>query len=287
MKSAKRLRRTAVIAAAALILPVFLSRPASANGKKLQVVEDKAVVRLDASEKSPAVETLERGAVLSLASAVKTKMSWFYVYFTSLQSGNTRAGYIHESCVRKLYPSLKVIQISSGDEIVNPAEINLEAPYRPVMDWGTTKDAIVRAEGKPHTNEAEQDAEIFGYRRDVAGKKCQLEYVFDENGLVAIRIRLLENYADKNNYIRDYDKIRGFLKAAAGSPRADRAIWQDHSYEHLNDCWGIALSQGHVEFSSEWVLRDTEVRLTLAGANNHVAFDAELSDVKTRKTASF
>ena len=287
MKNAKRLQRTAVIAALSLLLPAFLGRPASANGKKLQVTEDKAVVRLDASEKSPAVETLERGAVLSLASAVKAKTCWFYVYFTSLQSGNARAGYIHESCVRKLYPSLKVIQISSGDEIVNPAEIDLEAPYRPVTDWGTTKDAIVRAEGKPHGIEAEQGAEILGYRRNVAGKKCQLEYVFDESGLVATRIRLLENYADKNNYIRDYNKIREFLTAAAGSPRADRAIWQDHSYEHMNDCWGIALSQGHVEFSSEWVLRDTEVRLTLVGANNHVDFGAELSDVKTRKTASF
>lgn len=287
MNSAKRLRRTAAIAAFAVAVTAFLAPPASANTKKLQVVQEKAVVRLDPSEKSPAVETLERGAVLSLASVVKTKMSWLYVYFTSLQSGNTRAGYIHESSVRKLYPTLKVIRITTGDEIVNPTEIDLDAPYKPVMEWGAARDAILRAEGRPHSDEAEQGMEILGYRRDVAKKKCQVEYVLDETGLVATRIRLLENYADKNNYIRDYNKIRESLRAAAGSPRAERAIWQDHSYERLNDCWGIAVSQGHVEFSSEWIVRDTEVRLTLTGANNHVAFDAEISDVKTRKTASF
>jgi hypothetical protein len=287
MKSARKLPRTAVVAALALLLPAFLGRPSWADGKKLQVIQDKAVIRLDPTDRSPVVETLERGAVLSLASVVKTKISWFYVYFTSLQSGNTRAGYINEACVRKLYPSLRVIEITSGDEIVNPAEMNLDASYKPVMDWGATRDVIVRAEGRPQNDEAAQGSEILGYRRDVAGKKCLVEYVLDESGLLATRIRLLENYADKNNYIRDYNRIREFLTAAAGSPRADRAIWQDHSYEHMNDCWGIAVGKGHVEFFTEWILRDTEVRLTLAGANNHVDFGAEISDAKTRKTASF
>jgi len=280
-------RRFAELLAIALLIPAFLALPAPGDGKKLQVILDKAVVRLDPSDGSPAIETLSRGAILSLASAVKTKISWFYVYFTSMQSGNTRSGYIHESCVRKLFPSLRVIQITSGDEILNPEEIDLESSYKPNMEWGTTREELIRLEGRPQVQDASEGIEILTYRREILKKKCQVEYVFDGDSLIQTRFRLLENYADKNRYIEDYRKLRQHLTATVGMPRSDRTVWQDHFYENQNDCWGIALSQGHVEFLSEWVVRDTEVRLTLAGANNHVQFGAELSDVKTKKPTSF
>lgn len=261
--------------------------PAAAEGKKLQVALDKAVVRLDPSEKSPALETLEQGAVLTLVSPVKSKTNWYYVYFTSLQTGNTRAGYIHESCVRKLYASLKVILVKSGDEILDPAEIDLDTPFQPNLEWGTSRAAIIRAEGRPRSQNIRSGVEVLTYRREIMRKKCQVEYVLEADRLIAARVHLTENYADKGRYIEDYSRLHDFLTAKAGAPRADRTVWQDHSYERQNDCWGIALSQGHVEFSSEWVFRDTEVRLLLAGANNHVNLDAELSDVKTKKPTSF
>ena len=281
--------KTFLVAAFLLAVSVLCleAPPASADGKKLQIALDKAVVRLDPSDKSPALETLGQGAVLTLASSVKSKTSWYYVYFTSLQTGNTRAGYIHESCVRLLFPSLKVIQITSGDEILNPAEIDLEAPYQPNLDWGKTRADIIRAEGRPQSQDVRRGVEVLTYRREIMRKMCQVEYILEANRLVSARVHLAENYADKSRYIEDYNKLRDFLTSKVGAPRADRTVWQDRSYERQNDCWGIALSQGHVEFSSEWLFRDTEVRLFLAGANNRVTLDAELSDVKTKKPASF
>jgi len=284
MRPGKRFSAAWPLFLAALLLSAI---PARADGKKLQVTQDQAVVRLDPSEKSPAVETLGRGAVLSLASDVKTKFNWFYVYFTSLQSGNTRAGYIHDSCVRKLYPDLKVIEITSGDELLNPGEIEVDTKYEPSLAWGTTRAEILRSEGRPQSLDVSDGREVLIYQRDVMKKNCRVEYVLDRGRLVSARLHLLENYADKARYIEDYNKVRDFLTARVGTPRADRTVWQDRFYENQNDCWGIALSQGQVEFSSEWVFRDTEVRLTLAGANNHVLFDAELNDVRLKKPTSF
>jgi len=271
-----------------LVLAVLLlsALPAAPDGKKLQVTQDQAVVRLDPSDRSPALETLSRGAVLSLASAVKSKFNWYYVYFTSLESGNTRAGYIHDSCVRKLYADLKVIEIKSGDEILNPAEIEIDPNYAPNFSWGTTRARILRSEGRPQSQDVAGGLEVLVYQRDLMRKKCRIEYLLDGGRLVAARVHLLENYADKARYIEDYNKVRDYLTARVGAPRADRMVWQDRSYERQNDCWGIALSQGHVEFSSEWLFQDTELRLTLVGANNRVDFGAELSDVKTRKPTS-
>jgi hypothetical protein len=271
---------------AAAVVLLFGSLPAGAQSKKLQVIQDKADVRLDAGERGTVIETLPRGSILTLASLVKTKINWYYVYFTSLQSGNTRAGYIHDSCVRKLFPSLKVIHISSEDEILSPTEIDLNSFYTPPLQWGTSREEIIRTEGRPQDLDVSEGREVLVYRREIMKKKCQLEYILDERRLVQARLRLLENYADKNRYIEDYRKICGFLTAKVGTPRAERVIWQDHSYESQNDCWGIALSQGHVEFRSEWVFADTEVCLTLAGGNDRVVFDADIYDVKTKKPAS-
>jgi hypothetical protein len=283
MRPAKRIWAAIPLGLAVLWLAVL---PAAADGKKLQVIQDQAVIRLEPTDQSLAVETLGRGSILSLASPIKTRVNWFYVYFTSLQSGNTRAGYINESCVRKLFPTLKIIQITSGDEILNPAEIELDPNYQPNLTWGTTKTEIIRSEGRPQREEVTQGFEVLVYRREIMKKQCQLEYILDGNRLVSARLALLENYADKNRYIEDYNKICEFLTAKVGTPRADRTVWQDRSYERQNDCWGIALGQGHVEFSSEWVFRDTELRLLLAGANNHVNFSAVLNDVKSRKPTS-
>jgi hypothetical protein len=287
MSLGKRRHQAHAAVAAVLLAILWLSAiPATANGKKLQVIQDKAAVRLEATERSVIVETLGRGAVLTLGSDVRTKVNWYYVYFTSLQSGNTLAGYIHESCVRKLFPSLRVIEIQSGDEILNPTEIDLDSPFQPNLQWGSTKADIIRTEGRPQGEDVSQGLAVLRYKRDFMKKKCEIEYLLDGNKLVGAHCRLMENYADKNRYIEDYNRLREYLTAKVGSPRADRAVWQDHSYENLNDCWGIALSQGHVEFSSEWVFRDTEVRLTLAGANKHVILGAEISDVKTKKPTS-
>jgi hypothetical protein len=283
MRPAIRLSTAVPLVLAALLLSAL---PAAPDGKKLQVTQEQAVVRLDPSDRSPALETLGRGAVLSLASAVKTKFNWFYVYFTSLESGNTRAGYIHDSCVRKLYPDLKVIEITSGNEILNPAELEIDPNYAPNLTWGTTRTQILRSEGRPQSQDVSGGLEVLVYQRNLMKKKCRIEYLLDGGRLVSARVHLLENYADKARYIEDYNKVREFLTARVGAPRADRTVWQDHSYERQNDCWGIALSQGHVEFSSEWLFQNTEVRLTLIGANNHVDFGAQLDDVKNRKPTS-
>jgi len=287
MSPAKRTQKAPAAVAALLLGILWLSAiPATADGKKLQVIQDRAAVRLEATERSAVVETLGRGAVLTLGSDIRTKVNWYYVYFTSLQSGNTRAGYIHQSYVRKLFPSLKVIEIQTGDEILNPTEIDLDSPFQPTLQWGSTKGEILRTEGRPHHEDVSKGLAVLAYKRELMKKKCEVEYLLDGNKLVGARCRLLENYADKSRYLEDYNRLRDFLTAKVGSPRADRTVWQDHSYENLSDCWGIALSQGHVEFSSEWVFGDTEVRLTLAGANNHVNLGAELSDVKTKKPTS-
>jgi len=271
-----------IVASMCLILVL----PLSAQTRKLQVVTDLANLYLDPDERSPIVETLVKGTTMTLASAIKARTNWFYVYYISLQTGKTRSGYILDSLVRKLYADVKVISISSEDEIAQPRDLDFNDRYQPINEWGATKDRIINLEGRPTSQERINGLEVIRYKRSIIAKNCLVEYIFDNNRLVTARYNLLEKYADKNRYIEDYLKIKDHLVSRIGAPRADTVTWQDSTYKSNNARWGTALSMGHLEYHAEWELSGTELQITLTGGASQVAFGAELNGLKF-KSASF
>ena len=72
-----------------------------------------------------------------------------------------------------------------------------------------------------------------------------------------------------------------------GEPRSDKVVWQSGLGTNTRQPLGEALLKGEVEFSAEWVFRDTAVHIVLAGAENRISFGAELVDVKTKTPTSF
>ncbi len=275
--------RTAISVAAVCLA---LALPQAVQAKKLQVIADQAVVHLNADASSPVIEILARGATMTLASAIKSRVRWYYVYFTSARTGKTRSGYITDDCVRKLYPDLKVVQISSEDEIARPEALNFDDAYKPLLTWGAAKDAILATEGRPLGQEKIEGVEIITYKRHVMGRRCLLEYVFDDEHLAATRLSLLEKFADKNRYIEDYLKIKDFAVLKIGAPSSDQVVWQDASLKKDELLWGTALSNGQLEFQSRWDVPGTEVRMKLAGGSNQIAFGAEFSG-RSEKPDSF
>lgn len=267
------IRIVIAVAAACLVLAL----PQAVQAKKLQVVSDQAAVHLDPNASSPVIENLARGATMTLASAIKSRMSWYYVYFTSSRTGKTRSGYINEGMVRKLYPDLKIVDISAEDEIAQPEALDFDDAYRPIMEWGMDKGAVLEAEGRPVGQETIEGVEIVTYKRRVMGRRCLLEYVFDNEHLAATRLSLLDNFADKNRYIEDYLKLKDFAVSKIGSPVDDQVVWQDSSLKNDDRLWGRALSQGQLEFRAHWDTEGTNVRMKLVGGGNQIAFGAEFS----------
>ena len=271
--------RIAIAVAAACLV---LALPQAVQAKKLQVVSIQAAIHLDPNASSPVIETLARGETMTLASAIKSRTSWYYVYFTSPRTGKTRSGYINEAMVRKLYPDLKIVDISIEDEIAQPDALDFADDYRPILEWGTDKDAVFEAEGRPLGQETIEGVEIVTYKRLVMGRRCLLEYVFDDGDLAATRLSLLDNFADKNRYIEDYLKLKDFAVSKMGSPVDDQVVWQDAALKGDDRLWGKALSMGQLEFRAHWDVPGTEVRMKLVGGGNQIAFGAEFTghDIK-------
>jgi len=281
--------RSATVALLLLFGVSFPTGPARAETVvRLEVTADKAAIHLEPDDRSPVVETLSRGAIVKLSSTIKLRTNWFYVLFVSSRSGRTLCGYVLDESVRKLNSTLRVVNLTPGqEEIVDPKEIDLTGAM-PKVEWGKTKAGILQAEGRPLAREVSGDLEFLSYHRDILGKKCLLAYVLIDEKLAAIRLHLLEKYADKDRYVADYKKIRDFLIEKVGDPRTNNVVWrEDRAFADRNDGWGTALSTGCLRLAAEWVFQGTGLRLSLTGDNNEILFAAEASDIKAKNPASF
>ena len=281
--------RSAAVSLLLLFGVTFHPGPACAETVvRLEVTADKAAIHLEPDDRSPVVETLSRGAIVKLSSTIKLRTNWFYVLFVSSRSGRTLCGYVLDESVRKLNSTLRVVNLTpEQEEIVDPKEIDLTGAM-PKVEWGKTKAGILQAEGRPLAREVSGDLEFLSYHRDILGKKCLLAYVLIDEKLAAIRLHLLEKYADKDRYVADYKKIRDFLIEKVGDPRTNNVVWrEDRAFADRNEGWGTALSTGCLRLAAEWVFQGTGLRLSLTGDNNEILFAAEASDIKAKNPASF
>ena len=282
-------RSAALLALALTVVALWGTVPARAEIiVRLEVTVEKTPIHLEPSDRSPVVETLSRGAVLKLSSAIKFRTNWFYVLFTSSRSGRALTGYVRDSFVRKLNSTLKVIDLTPAEpEIADPAEFDLTPRPLPKIAWGRSEDVILRAEGRPLDREQSGDMAFLRYHRQLLGKRCLLTYVLVNRKLASLRVHLLERYANKDRYVSDYNRIREFLNAQLGEPRYNNVVWKDTAYAERGENLGTAVTNGTLSLSSEWALGDTGVRLSLRGENSEVLFAAEINDLKARNPASF
>jgi hypothetical protein len=282
--------RSAAVALLLLFGLSFPPGPARAETVvRLEVTADRAAIHLEPDGRSPVVETLSRGAVVRLSSATKFRTNWFYILFVSSRSGRTLCGYVLDGLVRKLNSTLRVVNLTPGqEESADPTEIDLTGAPIPRMEWGKTKAGILRAEGRPLGREVSGDLEFLSYHRNLLGKKCLVAYVLADEKLVGVRLHLLEKYADKDRYVADYNKIRDFLIEKVGEPRSNNVVWrEDRAFADRNEGWGTALSTGCLRLAAEWVFQGTGLRLSLTGDNNEIIFAAEANDIKAKDPASF
>jgi len=270
---------------AALVLPVPVRTEIIV---KLEVTAERASVHLEPRINSPVLETLSRGAVIKLSSGTKFRTNWFYVQFASARSGRMLSGYVLDAAVRKLNSTLKVVDLTPAATVLSdPKEFDLTAGRMPAVAWGMSGDGVLKAEGRPVSRDQSGDYEFLRYRRDVFGKRCLILYVLANRRLVSVRVSLLENYADKDRYVADYNIIREYLNRKIGEPRYDNVVWKDRAYAERGETLGMAVTSGSLSLSSEWVTGDTGLRLSLTGEPSGILFAAEINDIKAKNPASF
>lgn len=94
-----------------LILALWAGESNATPAKKVEITAETADIHLDPDIKSPVIETLNKGMLLTRDSPRTFKREWCYVYFTSEESGAVKSGYIHTSKIRKLFRTTRILTI--------------------------------------------------------------------------------------------------------------------------------------------------------------------------------
>jgi hypothetical protein len=268
-----------------LLLIGLILLPGSLSGfdKKLRVASDYAHVYLQPDSSGTVIDTLERGRVLSLLYSGKMKKSWYYVCFKSEKTGSTKSGYVLDSDVELLFDPLRSITImeESQDLRVSLAPRTFEE-----MHWGLSKKDVVEKEGSPADQRKVRGEEIMRYQQRVINLDCAIDFYFSANRLSRTRFSFEGDYLDKNEYLRDYQRIKGALIQKFGRPREEEMNWHDTSYRDDFSSWGEAVSLGHLEMTSRWMTPQTEITASLSGADEQILLTVVYAGLQIKELAS-
>jgi len=248
---------------------------------KMRVVADRANIYLSPDEKSPILETIEKGAIVGLLSPGKFKFSWYYVSYKS-SAGVIKSGYIQETAVEPLFQAQRIITIK-GDEgsLLSYSPLSHLEPDL----WGASKEKIISFEGEPESQRRLENLEVLEYNRSFRGYETHLEYVFSDNRLIQVRLELWQVAGEKNGALQTYDQIKGYLQEKFGPPFEDSVNWENPTFKYDELSWGYAVSLGHLNYQTRWISANLELRLQLRGENKSLLLEFEGTQADFREVA--
>lgn len=259
----------------------FFSGPLLPGGKKIRVIAEKANIYFKADKNSPIVETVAKGTILTLQDTGKVKKIWLPVYFASEESGMTISGYILDALVERLFVVTKIVTIKGKDERLED-KYKFKSYFRETR-WGMSKNQIFELEGESFHQEKSYGLETIRYQKEAIGLECSIEFVFAGNKLIKAKYIFLEQHKHESQYIGDYKKIKDWLTEMHGMPLGSNVTWRNDLYKEDYSNWGLAVSLGHLEYSSLWKNQEMEIFLTLSGENNKLSLRAEYKGLRIKK----
>jgi len=263
-----------------LIFFSIISGPLLSSERKVRVIAEKANIYFKADKNSRIVETVTKGAILTLHQTGKVKKIWLYVSYASDESGMTKSGYILDDLVERLFVVTKIVTIKGEDEGLEGKK-KFKNYFRDTR-WGMSKNQVAKLEGEISHLEKSYGLEIIRYQKKVLDLECSIEFFFAGNRLIKAKYIFLEQHKHKSQYIGDYKKIKDWLTEIHGMPKGSNVTWRNDLYKEDYSSWGLAVSLGHLEYSSLWKNQEIEIFLTLSGDNNKLSLQAEYKGLRIR-----
>ena len=263
-----------------LIFFSFISGPLLSSERKVRVIAEKANIYFKADKNSRIVETLTKGAILTLHQTGKVKKIWLYVSYASEESGMTKSGYILDDLVERLFVVTKIVTLKGEDEGLEGKK-KFKNYFRDTR-WGMSKKQVAELEGEISHLEKSYGLEVIRYQKKVLDLECSIQFMFAGNRLIKAKYIFLEQHKHKSQYIGDYKKIKDWLTEIHGMPKGSNVTWRNDLYKEDYSNWGLAVGLGHLEYSSLWKNQEIEIFLTLSGNNNELSLEAEYKGLRIR-----
>jgi hypothetical protein len=107
----------------------------------------------------------------------------------------------------------------------------------------------------------------ISYRGKYEGLDSEIGYLFTNDKLVLGGYAVTNKYQDPEQYVKDYDRIKGVLTGEFGKPASDEKVWSAGGQEEKPGAYGKAVTEGRLVLQTAWHTPETEIFLTLEGGN--------------------
>jgi len=159
---------------------------------------------------------------------------------------------------------------------INPREVlqSIKEPTFRTTKWGMNKSEVITLEGEPSEN---IDGALFYNSKLVGGILGDIVYVFVNDALVRTKYNFKEDHSNKNEYLKDYAKIKNVLEEKYGEAYTDRNSWSKDLYKGDVQNYGMAVSVGHLIMQAGWLNLDTDILTSLSGDNFKISHIVQYS----------
>jgi hypothetical protein len=107
----------------------------------------------------------------------------------------------------------------------------------------------------------------ISYKGKYEGYDAEIGYLFTDDKLVLAGYAITSKYSDPQQYIKDYEKLKGVLTAEYGKPAQDEKTWSEEPHTEKPEEFGKAVTDGKLILQSAWNMPETQIFLTLEGGN--------------------
>lgn len=196
--------------------------------------------------------------------------------------------------MRRIHLAVGILTIGAFLAVAQRDTGHLQADFRRAV-WGMTRAQVIATEPNRPPRVSESDGEIvLQYDASKMGSlRGRPVYIFSNDKLVRAKFVVEEEHSEQNEFIRDFHTAESVLKERHGTPKEDRAIWEDDSTQQETKNYldqdratassilpsdrfvGLAVALGHLKL---YTIREdgrTKVLHVLAGADHLITHQIE------------
>jgi hypothetical protein len=133
--------------------------------------------------------------------------------------------------------------------------------------WGMSPAQVKLTENSTPVSESKlppYDLAI-SYMGKFEGYDAEIGYLFKDDKLVVGGYAITNKYTDPQQYLKDYEKLKGVLTAGYGKPEQDEKIWSNEQHTDKPEEMAKAVLKGELVYQASWQTPATQVYLTLEG----------------------
>ena len=135
--------------------------------------------------------------------------------------------------------------------------------------WGMTPAQVKLTENGTPVSETElQPYDLaISYKGKYEDLDAEIGYLFSNDKLTLGGYAVTNKYEDPQQYVKDYEKVKGALTGEFGKPAGDDKVWSAGQKEEKPEAYGKAVTESRLILQSAWHTPETEIFLTLEGGN--------------------